>query len=357
MRGLKCPTSLTRASCYTATAILKIITGLLQNGLNLTELVFLRYNSTAKEAYPAESADIVDTVQEVRHAYENELLTSDITGSGTGTGTNSFTNTGTGTGTRTKTATRTGTGTITTGTDETAQISNIITSNNLQQYCTKLLSYFSPTWPITIITHSVYSASTSFIPEFTSATTTYTKHLRTRHKYRIRRRICNHHSHPQTQKREAYKSYQGDSISAACADAVTSPTLYIYDCTTISTYTPLTTTIDTTLTNTKSDIFTTTAGDLAIETVPATGNYYGSYVNYISASIPIKVNAAAAENQEGMSQIMYGGFAQPEIIWYFATGGFLMSGLRQLEQRVQRHLRRIVFWTIGCITTVITKLG
>ncbi|KAF3284246.1 hypothetical protein TWF970_011468 [Orbilia oligospora] len=491
--------------------------GLLQNGLDLRELVFLRYNESVKDIYPTENADILGIVQEVRHADENELLASDFmgtwvwnttdnqlglerdgdrwvfyvgigsqlrvrqipadrdsydvfalpenisvpsdsdfkrlslgagiasdfpssiftqsptttftdstatgssqttgdntggtgtnrsgsrTGIGTGTGTvrnpmitwsrfatgilpvfahdgsgirtdpivysnidsrtatgsNGSANTGTatrtGTGTRTGTATGTGTGTGTGGaTDGTAQIYNIITSNNLQQYCTELLSYFSPTWPTTLTTYSAYSTSTSFIPEFTSTETTYTKTeeyaSRTSTAYgsittdpAIKRRSS------RGNRKRVYKTIKGkfrgrrtvpdtpaqlsgyppDSVSAACVEAVTSPTAYIYDYTTLSTLLQFTTTFDTTQTNTKSDILTTTTGPVSTTTVPAIGNfklvhsdltdksgtYYGWFINYISQAIPVKVNAAAADNKEGVTQIFYDAYNKPIVTW------------------------------------------
>ncbi|KAF3189787.1 hypothetical protein TWF788_009770 [Orbilia oligospora] len=476
--------------------------GLLQNGLNLRELVFLRYNESVKEIYPTENADILGIVQEVRHADENDLLASDFmgtwvwnatdnqlglerdgdrwvfyvgigsqlrvrqipadrdsydvfalpenisvpsdsdfkrlslgagiasdfpssiftqsptttftdssatgfsqtTGDNTGvTGTNGSgsrtgTDTGTGTGTgrtdtasrsgtsgrsltgtitndsrtatgsngsaNTGTATRTGTGTATgTGTggatDGTAQIYNIITSNNLQQYCTELLSYFSPTWPTTLTTYSAYSTSTSFIPEFTSTETTYTKTVEYASKTStaygsittdpvIKRRSS------RGNRKRVYKTIKGkfrgrrtvpatpaqlsgyppDSVSAACVEAVTSPTAYIYDYTTLSTLLQLTTTFDTTQTNTKSDILTTTTGPVSTTTIPAIGNfkivhsdltdksgtYYGWYINYISQAIPVKVNAAAADNQEGVTQLFYEAYDKPVVTWLKPDG-------------------------------------
>ncbi|KAK6342469.1 hypothetical protein TWF718_007872 [Orbilia javanica] len=531
--------------------------GLLQNALNLTELVFLRYNETIKTAYPAENAEILDTIQEVRHADQNDLLTDDFmgtwawnttdnqlglersgarwvfyvglgsqqlrvkrqipadtesydvyaipqnmqipsnssfkrlslaagvasdfpssifteqptgvstgstagtslqttgtntggtgtngsgtqtgtgtggngsgTGSGTGGGTGTRTRTGTGsrtgtgdngstgtitgtgtrTGTRTGTATRTGTGTGATGTGGTgsggtgtgtetgtgtgtdtgtggtgtgtgntntatgtgggtgtgtntggtpvtAQIYNIITSNNLQQYCTELLSYFSPTWPTALTTYSAYSTSTSFIPEFTSTETTYTKteeyasstisvrgsistdpveKRRRGPATKIYKTIKGRYQRPRNvpDTPAQLSGYPADSISAACADAVTSPTAYIYQYTTLSTLSEFTTTIDSTQVDTKSDIFTTTTGDTATTTIPSVGNfkivhsnlqdksgtYYGWYINYVAEGIPVKVNAAAASDQEGVTELFYGAYDKPVVTWLLTTG-------------------------------------
>ncbi|KAK6331439.1 hypothetical protein TWF730_004521 [Orbilia blumenaviensis] len=505
-------------------------TGLLQNGLNLTELVFLRYNSTVRNAYPAESAEIVDIVQEVRHASQDELLATDImgtwgwnatdgqlglqrdgdrwvfyvgtgpslrarqipngqpsfdvfvlpqalsvpsdsafqrlllgaavasdfpsslftesptatqtgsatdtsgqltrtgtnsNGSGTGTrtgtrrtgsatrtgtsgrsntrsntgtitnirstgtfrstgssrtvtrsgttasGTGTGTSTGTGnTGTITSTGTGTGgteTGTGSTGTETgtggtgtgtggssggTAEIYSLITQYNLQQYCTELLSFFSPTWPTTISTTSYYSTSTDLVTEFTETATTYTNTaevatstgyvagtittaptLRRRTKTKTirgsykRRRVA-----PDTPAQ--LSGYPADSISAACVEAATSPTAYIYQFKTISTYSPLTTTTDLTQTNTVSDIFTTTTGDVAMQTIPAIGNfklvhsdlsdtsgtYYGWYVHYIAVDIPVKVKQTADTMREALTQIFYDVNGYPILTWS-VTGG------------------------------------
>ncbi|KAK6518645.1 hypothetical protein TWF506_005779 [Arthrobotrys conoides] len=296
---------------------------------------------------------------------------TEFTGTGTGTGGGTGTSGGTGTGGVTSTGTGTGTGTggsntgTGTGTGSTTAVTaiiyNIITSNNLEQYCTELLSYFSPTWPTTQTTYSAYSTSTSFVPQFTSTETTFTSTYEypesTVSVYGsistdpvIKRRT----PRARGNRKRAFKTIKGkyqkprtaidvplplsgfpnDSISAACVHAVTSPTAYIYETTTYSTVPEFTTTIDSTKVNTKSDILTSAIEATTTVTVPAIGNFklvhsnlndrsgsfYGWYINYIEYGIPVKVNAAAADYHEGVTELFYAAYDYPWVTWLMLSG-------------------------------------
>ncbi|KAK6515801.1 hypothetical protein TWF281_004391 [Arthrobotrys megalospora] len=268
------------------------------------------------------------------------------TGTETGTGTDTGTGGGTGTGGETGTGgtgtggTGTGTGTGTGGGTATTNAYEIITQYNLRGYCTELLSYFSPS---TLVSTATTRTDTSYIIQYTETSTTYTKTLELASSTAfaatsitttpsIKKRTKRGKQRRQRTIRGAYRrrtvpalpseltGYPSDSIRAACSQAATSPTAYVYYYTTTTEDSTIDVTTDSTTTTVKSDITTTTTGDLEITTVPAVGNfkiirpdlsdtsgaYYGWYIHYYGDSQPVRAGPEPAEYREAITGILWG---------------------------------------------------